>query len=148
MDEIMTTSKPQGLCDRCRMTCDRVYLVGDGRYLCMNCCDIEKYDLAEIEDPIRVEYLLKEVVRPEISPTEERGAMEALKVWYNYRRKQKGRASYASKHEILGSISEEFAELQEAIHTGDFNEIAHELKDVAIAAAFGFVCWKSGKAGS
>ena len=48
-----------------------------------------------------------------------------------------GNHSAASKHEILGLMQEEVAELTEAVHSGSSLDIINELLDVAIVAIYG-----------
>lgn len=52
---------------------------------------------------------------------------------------KKGKDCFASSHEILGVITEEYYELIEAIKKGDGDDIRNELYDVAISALFGLM---------
>jgi hypothetical protein len=58
------------------------------------------------------------------------------------RLKEKGKGTFASKHEILGIIHEELFELTQAIHAhgGVHKEIADELSDIAVACIYGIAC--------
>ena len=57
-----------------------------------------------------------------------------------YRLEQKGYHSFASTHEILGIITEEYHELVDAQKSNNISEIRHELLDVAVACLFGVAC--------
>ena len=53
---------------------------------------------------------------------------------------KKGRGVYISAHEILGSLTEEYHEVIEAVHTGwpQFDKLKGELLDVAVVAIWGY----------
>ncbi len=53
---------------------------------------------------------------------------------------QKGRGTFASQHEILGIIAEEYHEFVAAIHDDNVHGITSELEDIAVAAIFGLAC--------
>jgi NTP pyrophosphatase (non-canonical NTP hydrolase) len=53
---------------------------------------------------------------------------------------EKGYGTFASSHEILGILREEYIELESAIHQNDYNEIEEELTDIAVGAIFGLAC--------
>lgn len=55
---------------------------------------------------------------------------------------KKGYGAYASPHEILGSITEEYLELCYAIKVDDKNNTRDELIDIAVVCIFGCVCLK------
>jgi NTP pyrophosphatase (non-canonical NTP hydrolase) len=60
---------------------------------------------------------------------------------------KKGPGSYASRHEILGIITEEYLEAVEAIREDGpegYEHYAEELMDIAVACLFGYVCMHSG----
>ena len=50
---------------------------------------------------------------------------------------RKGDRCLISRHEILGVVAEEYAELIDAVHNGNLVSIRGECWDVAIAAAVG-----------
>jgi len=80
----------------------------------------------------------KEITEQQIEPT-----LNQLRHKIHYRLKQYGNHSFASKHEILGLITEEYHELTEAIKTerGDYlPEVRNELLDLAVACIFGVTC--------
>jgi len=54
----------------------------------------------------------------------------------------KGYGTFASRHEILGSVTEEYHELVDAVHRNDMFDCEKELADVAVAAIFGLACIK------
>jgi len=51
----------------------------------------------------------------------------------------KGLGVFASNHEILGILTEEFHELVDAVKSDVSLEVRHELFDIAIGAMFGIV---------
>lgn len=60
---------------------------------------------------------------------------------------QKGSGAYVSRHEILGILTEEMQEVQEAIRDDSSAGYIHynkELMDVAVGALFGYICIESG----
>jgi hypothetical protein len=52
---------------------------------------------------------------------------------------EKGFHKAASKHEVLGIITEEYHELIEAIHSNSKHDIAHELIDGAVSHLHGLI---------
>jgi phosphoribosyl-ATP pyrophosphohydrolase len=56
---------------------------------------------------------------------------------------KKGLGTFASKHEILGSMTEEYNEVINAVHTKDNENLQEELLDVAVVAIFGLACLKA-----
>jgi len=58
----------------------------------------------------------------------------------DFRLKQKGYHAWQSTHEILGIITEEYWELQEAIKNNDKDAIKKELIDIGVACHFGVAC--------
>ena len=63
------------------------------------------------------------------------------------RLKEKGRGTFASSHEILGVVTEEYLELIEAVklHGNDkAQRVKHELLDIAVACIFGAACIDEG----
>ena len=56
-----------------------------------------------------------------------------------------GYGSFASSHEILGIITEEYKELTEAVQANDQGQIIHELLDLAVPAVFGIACLRTGE---
>jgi hypothetical protein len=62
---------------------------------------------------------------------------------YTFRLKEKGKGTFASRHEVLGSVTEEYHELIEAIHAANaegLGPVEHELLDLAVACLFGIAC--------
>lgn len=51
-----------------------------------------------------------------------------------------GNGTFASKHEILGIIAEEYHELVEAVKNEDLNNVKEELLDIAVGCLFGIAC--------
>ncbi len=58
---------------------------------------------------------------------------------------QHGSGSFASSHEILGVITEEYKELTDAVQANDIKAIIHELMDIAVPAVFGIACLNTGE---
>ncbi len=85
--------------------------------------------------------------RPEVADVDITNGLLALTDKLTYRLNQKGSATYASKHEILGILEEEMTELKEAIRidtpTG-YKDFSKELLDVAVGALFGYICIAAG----
>lgn len=59
--------------------------------------------------------------------------------------KKHGNGSFASSHEILGIITEEYDELKDAVRANDRDAIIHELLDIAVPAVFAVACLKTGE---
>lgn len=70
-------------------------------------------------------------------------ALETVEKMLEIRIKQKGEASWASFHELRGSLDEEFEELKEAFHLKERTKIYWELMDLAVAAIFGLACMEA-----
>lgn len=67
-------------------------------------------------------------------------AVEQLKHRIYLKIKEFGNHSYASRHEILGQLQEEYAELTEAVQkdkSKDKLQIRSELMDIAVACVWG-----------
>lgn len=60
------------------------------------------------------------------------------------RLEEKGRGKLASRHEVLGSLAEEYDELLEAVRSGTLREVEAELLDIAVGAVFGVACIRAG----
>lgn len=58
----------------------------------------------------------------------------------DYQMEKKGPGAWGSTHEVLGVITEEYWELQEAIKNNNMEEIKKELMDIAVACHFGIAC--------
>ena len=84
-------------------------------------------------------------MREELTSTEITMAMGEAQDWLWEQIKEKGKGSFSSTHELRGVIDEEFNELREALHIKEETRIAHELKDVIVAAVFGLACLRAGK---
>lgn len=59
----------------------------------------------------------------------------------------KGDGQYASRHEIWGIIAEEYDEALDELRINTpegYDNFAKELKDIAVAAMFGYICVKYG----
>lgn len=85
-------------------------------------------------------------LRPEVNKQAIDFAMEDLRLQLEYRLVQKGRGSYASRHEALGIITEEYQELIEAIRDDSslgYDHYANEALDLAVAALFTYASIKA-----
>lgn len=85
--------------------------------------------------------------RPAVSTNEIEIGIKHLVDKLMYRLQTKGNLSFASRHEILGIITEEYKELIDAVQVN--GEVGHkdskrELLDVGVAALFGYICMNSG----
>ncbi len=56
------------------------------------------------------------------------------------RLKQKGPGSYASSHEVLGIITEEWKELIDAVQLNSMEDVDKELVDIAVGCVFAIAC--------
>jgi hypothetical protein len=74
-------------------------------------------------------------------------ALECVKIKLDTRLKEKGRGTFASKHELLGIIEEEFLEVKNAVHEkGPHSTLClrKELLDIAVGCVFGVACIDEG----
>lgn len=78
------------------------------------------------------------VTRPEYDRDDMAVVLEDLAAHLNARLKH-GPGVYASPHETLGVVAEEYDELLEAVRSNDAADTAKELMDVAVGALFGIV---------
>lgn len=53
------------------------------------------------------------------------------------RLEQHGRGSFIGPHETLGILTEEYAELIEAVRSNDYKQVERELIDIAVGCLFG-----------
>jgi NTP pyrophosphatase (non-canonical NTP hydrolase) len=74
--------------------------------------------------------------RPDISDSVLLQSIEALTVNMGKRIEEKGRGAFASHHEMLGAITEEYHELVEAVRLNSAVDVAGELTDIAVACLF------------
>ena len=72
--------------------------------------------------------------RPKIPPEVIEEAVVAVVAWLKYQIQQKGDGAYASPHEALGVIQEEFDEFKVACHNNDPHEFVKEAIDIAVGA--------------
>lgn len=71
-------------------------------------------------------------------------AVKLLKEKLKYRMLQKGPQSYASVHEALGLITEEYKELIDAVQSNKREDVMAELLDVAVGCIFAVACQEAG----
>lgn len=91
----------------------------------------------------------KTKLRPEVAEHITENCLAMLKIKLNARLKEKGSGAFASSHEILGVITEEYLELIEAVKYKSFEtnatkafeekkeRIFEELLDIAVGCVFG-----------
>lgn len=60
------------------------------------------------------------------------------------RLEEKGKGSFASRHEILGILEEEVYETTKAVHEETLDSLRRELLDVAVTGIFGVACIDAG----
>lgn len=85
--------------------------------------------------------------RQEVSLDDIESGLEDIKNKLFSRLKKKGFGSYASRHEILGIITEEYLEAVEAVRDNSvqgFVDYTNESMDVAVAGLFGYICMRYG----
>jgi NTP pyrophosphatase (non-canonical NTP hydrolase) len=69
-----------------------------------------------------------------------KAARQILKNKLAYRMVQKGPQSYASVHEALGLITEEYKELIDAVQSNNREHVMSELLDVAVGCIWALAC--------
>ena len=86
--------------------------------------------------------------RPNVSGREVDQATTAAYKKLYHRLGTKGWGSYASRHEILGILTEEYHELVEAVQSepleGSRHSVREELLDIAVGCIFGVACIDGG----
>lgn len=83
--------------------------------------------------------------RAEITTDSINKAIRDLTDKINYRLDQKGHGTFASRHEILGVLKEEFEELSDAVTAKDgMLSVKEELLDIAVGAVFAIACIEQG----
>ena len=91
--------------------------------------------------PYKVEETSPSKGRKQVGQKHIDSAIRVLKNNIDARLYEKGWGSFASRHEILGILTEEMAELNEAITDEfGFKEIEGELFDIAVGCIFGIAC--------
>lgn len=86
-------------------------------------------------------------IRPEVTLQAIESGVADIAQKLLQRLEQKGRGSYASRHEILGILEEEYDEVLDAIRDDSrigFDDFEKELLDVAVAGLFGYICLRYG----
>lgn len=88
-----------------------------------------------------------EKLRPVVKHRLVSDGIHAIANKLQYRLSTKGRGAYASRHEILGILEEEFLEAKEAVRdnsAGGFSHYQEELLDIAVGALFGYISMNVG----
>jgi NTP pyrophosphatase (non-canonical NTP hydrolase) len=70
-------------------------------------------------------------------------ALKSLGSETQRRLKQKGFGTFASTHEILGLIAEEYDELKDAIRSNNTDEVFKEIHDIGVVCHFAIACINS-----
>lgn len=83
--------------------------------------------------------------RPTISHDAIKTCIKEIALKTDARLDQKGHHAWQSTHEILGIITEEYWELQEAIKNNRIDNVKKELMDIAVACHFGIACINENK---
>ena len=78
--------------------------------------------------------------RTEIPLTSIDGAAQAIHSALTKRLMEKGFGSFASSHEILGILDEEYDEMRDEVRANDIEGLRNELIDIAVAAQFAIAC--------
>jgi len=76
-------------------------------------------------------------MRKQVSPEIVDSVGDDMKMSVIHRLEQKGYGGFASIHEILGIIAEEYKELIDAVQANDIEGVMNELKDIGVACHFG-----------
>ncbi len=79
-------------------------------------------------------------MRQQISKEAQKWAMERVRLAMERRLKEKGEGTFASSHEVLGIIAEEYDELIDAVRANDMTKVDKELEDIAVACVFAMSC--------
>jgi len=83
--------------------------------------------------------------RPELTADDINIAVLKLQKEVARRLNEKGRDSFASRHEILGVITEEYYELIGAVESKSLADVEDELFDLAVAAVISAASTMAGK---
>lgn len=82
--------------------------------------------------------------RKNVPPEFRERALELLRSELLRRLMEKGEGTYASRHEIAGSVDEEWLEMHEALRGNDMEQFKEELIDLAVGCIFGAACIEAG----
>jgi NTP pyrophosphatase (non-canonical NTP hydrolase) len=69
-------------------------------------------------------------------------AVEKTVAKLKFRLNQKGYGTFASRHEILGVITEEYKEFVDAVHSKNYDDMKTEIVDLAVGCIFGLACFE------
>ena len=83
--------------------------------------------------------------RPEITDQDINDAVCRVRKEIARRLNEKGPGSFASRHEILGIMTEEFSKLTHAVECESLDRVGQELIDLAVGGLLGLACIKAGK---
>jgi NTP pyrophosphatase (non-canonical NTP hydrolase) len=78
--------------------------------------------------------------REQITQEQIEKVIENFKWKLQERLREKGFGTFASSHEILGIITEEYKEMLDAVHKNNIESLKLELMDIAVGAIFGIAC--------
>lgn len=77
--------------------------------------------------------------RNTVSDYDIRACMRTIEARLNMRLEQKGKHTFASNHEALGIVTEEYHEYVAAVQSNKTEDVRNEILDVAVAALFGVI---------
>jgi len=83
-------------------------------------------------------------MRQHISPEATEAAGKAFFEKLEFRLREKGMGTSASRHEILGVLTEEFKELTDAVQSNVIEDFEAELLDLMVGAYWGLASIKNG----
>lgn len=82
--------------------------------------------------------------RPKITHDQVAEAINIIIQRLDERIQEKGEGSFLSTHEILGVLSEEHSEVEEAVFDNDPQALESELEDMAVGSIFALACLRAG----
>jgi len=84
--------------------------------------------------------------RPKITKEQRKAAMRDVMYAYKAQLVAKGKHIFASRHEILGVLDEEYDEFKAKVHDNATDtDVIDELLDIIVAAVHGIASIKTGK---
>lgn len=125
-------------CAHCRARVPR-YRSADGLMVHVNPGDTETVTACDDPD-FKSTDKTPDSKRAQIKAESVRMAMDMLQGEMTKRLRQKGDGTFASRHEILGCLTEEYLEICNAVQCEDNQHLVAELLDAAVACVFGAAC--------
>ena len=87
--------------------------------------------------------IVNKTARKQITPETIEIAVKAFRDMLEFRLREKGYGTFASRHEVLGVVAAEMNELTNAVEHENIENVEHELLDVAVGCVFGVACIKA-----